>query len=393
MKPAATEETPPATNAPPPQTGNPSAAGAGNATPPPSTKNTSQTRHRASRMRLVILLVLIVIGGIIGWGYLRYADQFISTEDAFVNGHQVQIGAEVAGQIKTVPWQNNQTVPQGAVLFTLDTTPFQAAVAAAEANLSAAQRTQATLTAAVATAQATVVQARANAQQAEDHLARLQRIKVQQFVSAQDLTDARAAVAVAQAGVAQANAALDQARANVGQPGATNDRIRAAEAQLTAARYQLSRTTISAPMTGRLANYTIQPGQPVAPAQALFSMVATQGLWIDANFKETEIGRIKVGMPVEIHSDVYPNHKLTGRVISISAGSGNAFSLLPPENATGNWVKVTQRVPVRIAIDTSGDAPILPIGTSTAVSILLTPHPIGLPQAIFSVLGLAKAPR
>ncbi len=391
MRPVATAGSPPETNAATPQPGNPAASGSAESNPPPPPKKIPalpNPAQRASRLRLVLLLILLLIGGIIGFGYLRYTDQFIRTEDAFVSGHQVQIGAEIAGQIKTVPWQNNQTVSQGAVLFTLDATPYQAAVAAAEANLAAAQRSQATAAAAVVTAQAAVAQAQASAHQAEDHLARIQRIKVQQFVSAQDLTDARAAVAVAQAGVAQANAALDQARANAGQPGQQNDRIRAAQAQLTSAEYQLRRTSITAPMTGRLANYTIQPGQPVAPAQPLFSMVATDGLWIDANFKETEIGRIHIGMPVEIHSDVFPQQKITGTVVSISAGAGTAFSLLPPQNATGNWVKVTQRVPVRIALDAKPGEPPLPIGTSATVQILRVEHPMGWLAATLSLFGI-----
>ncbi|WP_407276614.1 efflux RND transporter periplasmic adaptor subunit [Halothiobacillus sp. DCM-1] len=395
MRPTETEESTAATDASPQPPGKPAAAEGDETARPLTTSKDTANARRHSRFRLLLILGLIAIAGVVGLGYLRYADQFVRTEDAFVSGHQAQVGAEVGGTIQTVPWQNNQTVPKGAILFTLDPTPYQAAVAAAEANLAAARRTQDTLSAAIVTAKAAVEQAQASAQQAEDHLARLQRIKVQQFVSAQDLTDARAAVAVAQAGVNQAQAALDQARANLGKPGQENDRIRAAEAQLATARYQLSRTTITAPWSGRLASYTLQPGQAVAPAQPLFTLVATEGLWIDANFKEAELGRIQIGMPVSIQSDVYPQTKFTGKVVSIGAGAGTAFSLLPPQNATGNWVKVTQRVPVRIAFDPpdqNRQSP-LPIGTSATVSIQRTPHPIGLFRSILSVVGLSSRPQ
>lgn len=346
-----------------------------------------RTTH-ASRTRLIILIILLLLGTWLGAAYWHYSSQYLSTDDAFINADQVQIGTEVSGQITLAPLKNNSYVKKGTLLFALDATPFQAAVHAAQAGIAAAERAQHTAQAAVVTAEAVLQQQRANAQSAHDHLQRLLKMRDRQFVSAQDLDDARSANAVAQAAVKAAQAALAQAKTAVGIAGPNNDRIKSAEAQLAQAVYALSKTQVRAPMDGRLANYAVETGQPVAANQPLFSIVATHHLWVDANFKETDLSSIHVGAPALITSDIYAHHQFKGTVLSIAAGAGTAFSLLPPQNATGNWVKVTQRVPVRIVLDASDQAERLPIGTSTATQILLTPHPLTFGESLLAVLGL-----
>ena len=356
--------------------------------PPAATPDLNAKKSNASRIRLVFILIILLIGTWFGLGYWHYSAQYLATEDSAINAHQVQIGAEVSGQIQSVPWQNNQRVQAGEVLFTLDPTPYQVSVDAAQAALSAAMRAQDSATAAIATAEAGVQQRIAQAQLAAEQLHRLMNINNKQFVSQQDLSNAKSAVAVADAAVSEACAALAQAKASAGAPGAQNDRIKSAEAALAAAQYNLSKTKIVAPMTGQLANYTIEPGQPVSANQPLFSLVATQNLWVDANFKETDLAKIKLGASANIHSDVYGNHVFKGKVTSIAAGAGTAFSLLPPQNATGNWVKVTQRVPVRITLNDVDTSHVLPIGTSASTRILLTPEPKTFWQSLFGVIGL-----
>lgn len=346
-------------------------------------------KSKASRHRLFLILFFLFLATWLGLGYLRYNQQFISTEDAFINGNQTQIGPEVSGLLQTTPWQNNKDVQKGDVLFTLDPTPYQLAVDAAKAGLSAAKREQQTADAAIITAQAELLRQEAAAQQARDHLYRLTNIKNKQFVSEQALSDARSALAVAKAAVEQARAQLDQTKASAGASGSENDRIKAAKAQLSQAEYNLSRTVVRAPMSGRLANYSIEPGQPVSAHQTVCSIVATTGLWVDANVKETELGEIRVGQPAQIESDIYPGHVFKGHVLSIAAGAGNAFSLLPPQNATGNWVKVTQRVPVRIVLDDTDTQHHLPIGTSTTTRIELTKNPESFVQSLLGVIGLS----
>lgn len=356
-------------------------------------EDTSAGNHRAGKRRfrpwrLLALPVLLLAAWFTG-GYLHYDNQFASTEDAFVGADQVRIGPQVSGIITRAPCHNNRLVQQGELLFAIDPTPFKAQLAAAEAKLRAAEREQATAQAAVATAKATLSQRKAEAHSAHDHLKRLENLRSRQFVSAQELEDARSQADVADSAVTQAQAALDQAKANAGAKGDRNDRILAAKAAIASAEYDLTRTRVTAPMSGILANYGIEVGQTVAANQALFSIVATRGLWVDANFKETEVGAIHIGDRATIHSDLYPNRSFSGHVISIAGGSGNAFSLLPPENATGNWVKVTQRVPVRVVFDDANIEQRLPIGTSTTVRVSLTSHPQGLWRSLLDVVGLS----
>lgn len=349
----------------------------------------SSPQSKASRHRLFLILFLLLIATWLGLGYIRYSQQFLSTEDAFISGNQTQIGPEVSGLIQTTPWQNNKDVQKGDVLFTLDPTPYQLSVDAAKAGLSAAEREQQTADAAIITAQAELLRQEAAAQQARDHLYRLTNIKNKQFVSEQALTDAQSALAVAKAAVEQARAQLAQTKASAGALGTENDRIKAAQAKLAQAEYNLSKTVVRAPMSGRLANYSIEPGQTVNAHQTVCSIVATTRLWVDANFKETELGEIRVGQPAQIKSDIYPGRVFKGHVLSIAAGAGNAFSLLPPQNATGNWVKVTQRVPVRIVLDDTDTRHHLPIGTSTTTRIELKKDPESFLQSLLGVIGLS----
>jgi len=346
-------------------------------------------RRRFRPLRLLIIPVLLLAAWFTG-GYLHYDDQFASTDDAYVGANLVHVGPQVSGLITKAPRHNNRPVKQGDLLFAIDPTPFKAHLAAARAKLHAAEREQATAQAAIATAQATLKQRQAEAHSAHDHLRRLKNLRSRQFVSAQELEDARSKADVADSAVSQAQAALAQARANAGAKGDRNDRILAAKAAIASAEYDLSRTRVVAPMSGILANYGIEIGQTVAANQSLFSIVSTRGLWVDANFKETEVGAIRIGDKATISSDLYPGETFKGHVISIAGGSGNAFSLLPPENATGNWVKVTQRVPVRVVFDDPSIGQRLPIGTSTSVRIDLTPHPLSLWQSLLHVIGLSR---
>lgn len=354
----------------------------------PGSAPVSGKKSHPSRTRLIFLILFLLLGSWLGAGYWHYSNQYLSTDDAFISSNQVQIGSEVSGLVLSAPLKNNDFVKKGDLLFTLDPTPFLASVHAAHAAIATAEREQRAAEAAIVTAEATVQQQQASARSAHDHLQRLLGMRERQFVSAQDLDDARAANAVAQATVSQAQAALAQAKATAGINGPDNDRIQAAEAQLAQANYALSQTQVRAPMSGILANYNLMTGQPVAADQPQFSIVAKNGLWVDANFKETDLAAIHVGALAEVNSDIYPGHIVRGKVLSIAAGAGTAFSLLPPQNATGNWVKVTQRVPVRIVLEEQPDAPRLPIGTSTTTRIVLTPHPLTFWQSLLAVLGL-----
>jgi membrane fusion protein (multidrug efflux system) len=176
-------------------------------------------------------------------------------------------------------------------------------------------------------------------------------------------------VKAAAAQLAVARARLNQARLALGRAGDQNERIREAEAALKQAQLDLAHTHVTAACDGQIAELTLQPGSTARAGNPLFALVCTDKFWIAANFKETQLERIKAGQSATIEIDMYPGHRFEGRVETISRASGVAFSLLPPQNATGNWVKVTQRVPVRIAVtSTDADYP-LRVGTSATVTI------------------------
>ncbi len=282
-------------------------------------------RRRWSRLRRrrllrlgAVIAVLVLLGG--GIYYYLYTGTYESTDDAFIEGHIVQISAKVASYVAKVYVDDNQSLKAGAPLVDLDPRDFQARLAQARANLAAGE------------AQASQAQADA------------QRALVLFRERALSRQDRDAAVARAKTAVAQ----LDQLRAAVRQ-----------------AELDLSYTKIVAPVAGRVTKKSVEAGGYVQVGQALMDVVPFD-YWVVANFKETQLTNIRPGDPATIHVDAYPGHTFKGHVDSIQSGAGSAFSLLPPENATGNFVKVVQRVPVKIVFDEPPD-PKFPLGPGMSV--------------------------
>jgi membrane fusion protein (multidrug efflux system) len=189
------------------------------------------------------------------------------------------------------------------------------------------------------------------------------------FLSAQGIENSRTQLATAEAAVKAAEAGVAQARSAAGKGGDDNAAVQVATAAVDQAQLDLTRTHVVSPSGGVVANFSLQPGSTVTPGVPLFVVISDQEYWVDANFKETELKEIRAGQSVTIKSDVYPDHVFHGHVVSLSGGSGTAFSLLPAQNATGNWVKVTQRVPVRIKVDDPDPARPLRIGTTASVKV------------------------
>jgi membrane fusion protein (multidrug efflux system) len=184
------------------------------------------------------------------------------------------------------------------------------------------------------------------------------------------LDDAQSSRDQARARVSQAAAALAAARKQAGTPGTDNATVRAAQAALQQARIALAHATITAPVAGWVANLSLRPGDVVSPGQPLFSLVEDGPWWVDANFRETDLARIRPGQPVSVVVDMYPGLTMQGEVTVIGAGAGAVFSLLPPQNATGNWVKVTQRFPIRIALTPPDDPAMqLRVGASATATV------------------------
>ena len=344
---------------------------------------------KAGKRRIVlpIFLVLLALGG--GWAFKnwRYGRSHASTDNAAVDGHLVPVLAKAAGYVQAVNVKDNDHVAADSLLVRIDPAEYQAHVAQAEADLAAAQaaaggagasgQAQAMVEQAAgqrASLDAQIIAARANEAKAKADLTRMEDLAGKQIVSRQVLDGARAAAEAASANVialqrqtTAAGGTVASARAGVRLATA---REQSAQAARSLAALQLSYTRVPAPVSGIVSRKQVEPGQLVQIGQPLLTIVADTGVFVTANFKETQLASIRVGQAAEVDVDAYGGEKATGCVESLSAATGSKFALLPPDNATGNFTKVVQRVPVRIRV-TKGlgaDRPLRP-GMSVVVHV------------------------
>jgi membrane fusion protein (multidrug efflux system) len=330
--------------------------------------------HKTSvRLSLVLVLLLMAAAGL---GYWYYIHIFVSTDDAYVSGHVGVISPRVPGRVMEVLVDNNQRVAAGQMLLTLDPTDYRVAVEQAAANLSRLRQDLSQRYVKVAVAQAKVAQAEANFSHAVIDRKRYAALYDRRTVAKQTLDRVNTAYKVTRAELDQARQELREALAAIGGstgiPLEDQPAVKEARAQLEQARLNLDYTRVKAEIEGYVTKRQVTPGNWVQPGQPLMMVVPlkTTGLWIQANYKETQLTHVYVGQPATVKVDTYPGVKFTGTVDSIMAGTGSAFSLLPPENATGNWVKVVQRVPVKIVLLPPFPANMpLRLGMSTEVSI------------------------
>lgn len=303
-------------------------------------------------------MLLLILCGICTSGWLWYKSKIeLTTDDAFVESHIHRISSRVAGQVVTIPVTDNQHVAAGELLVSLDPANYQTQVAMAEARLSLAQNTTEEEQAGVAAAAATVKRMQAQLDQATTDLTRGETLYDREVIPKERLEQLKTAQRVAKASLEQTRQQLRAAQARSGTDGINEQQARIAEraAELKLARLNLSYTQITAPVAGYVTHKSVQLGTNVQPGQALLAIVELEQPWIVANYKENQLTHIEPGQQVEFSVDAYPGRIFTGKVDSIMAGTGAAFSLLPPENATGNYVKVVQRVPVKISIDPDSD--------------------------------------
>jgi membrane fusion protein, multidrug efflux system len=347
--------------------------------------DTTQTREWPSdktpvwyRRPLRLLVVLIVAAAMITGGVLWWlqARQWESTDDAFIDTHMVMVAPQVAGRVTRVLAGDNQEVAAGQLLVEIDPAYFQAQLdqaeanrAAAAGNLAQAKAQQAVVLANVEQARAEVGVAEANATNAARQLQRTQPLAERQFASRQQLdnhlANARSTAANLVAAQRKLASAEAQAQSAASQIETAKANLKSAEAQVEQAQLNLAYTRVVAPEAGHIAHKNVAVGNYVQVGQNLMALVPLK-VWITANFKETQLDNMRVGQPVDISVDSYPNEIFHGHVDSFEAGSGAAFALLPPENATGNYVKVVQRVPVKIVFDTPPD-PHFPLGPGMSV--------------------------
>jgi membrane fusion protein (multidrug efflux system) len=310
----------------------------------------------ARRLRLPLMIgapLLVVVGGILV--YLA-GGRYQSTDDAYIASARVDVSANISGRVIERPVHDNQRVTAGEVLFRLDPAPIDTAAAQAAAELSSARQNLKSSSALYQQRSVELAAARTTLAYQEKELAR-QKTLAGAGVSSQAQLDAQAqAVAVARAQVAgavQAEAnALAQLGGAVDAPAADNPAVRQAAAAYERARLNQSYTVIRAAQDGTVTKVDqLQVGDYVNAAQPLFALVSDTDLWIEAEFKETDLTYVRPGQTATFEVDAYPGVAFTGKVESLSPGTGSSFSVLPAENATGNWVKVVQRLPVRISID------------------------------------------
>lgn len=318
-------------------------------------------------IKLIGLAVVALAAGIGLYGWWENGKIHPSTDDAYLQANLLTITPQVGGRVTDVAVTENSHVAEGDVLFTLDPASLQAAVDIAQAQFDLATQNAGAAGSNVAAAQAQVAQAAAALNAAQTEFDRTERLFNLGDVAQAALDQATTARDQAAAAVTAANAALTAARDQLGATGAQNAGVRVALGQLTLAQLNLEHAKVTAPASGWIANISMRPGQIVAAGQPLFSLVEDGAWWVDGNFKETNIHRIRPGQPVSISIDMYPGTTLTGTVDSIGAGSGAVFSLLPAENATGNWVKVTQRFPIRIALQSVPTDPAMQLRVGASV--------------------------
>ena len=310
--------------------------------------------------------------------YREFIEPYESTDDAFVDGYTTLVSARVPGQVMRLLIKDNQNVHRGDVLMQLDPRDYEASLAEARAALASASSEEAQARAQLGVSEARVAQAaaseaaaEADAQRAANDLKRYQsvetravsktvldQISTQARSTAAQLRAARSQLAAARAGVTLSQAAIQTAAAAV----------KLGQARVQQAELNLSYTTIIAPVDGRVTARTVGPGNYVQPGQGLLALVPRY-VWVTANFKETQLTDMRPGQPAQLRLDAYPNYTLKGHVDSLQAGTGARFSLLPPENAVGNFVKVVQRVPVKIVFDGP-----LPKGLDIAPGLSVTPR-------------------
>ena len=324
-------------------------------------------------LRTLILVALCLGIGVALKLYWDYRELHPTTDDAYVQAHIVAIAARVSGPVVAVHVGENDYVEAGAPLFDIDPAVFQAAVDSAEANYEMAAQDTGASDAEVGVASSTVEERNVALARAKRSLERATTLAESSLISEAEFDNAKATFAEASASLDSARADLRRARSKLGAIGPSNARQRAARAALTAAELELSFSRVLAPVAGWISNIALREGAMIIAERPQFSIVEDQHWWVEANFKETDLHHMRPGLKAVISIDMYPDLHLTGAVESLGAGSGAVFSLLPPENATGNWVKVTQRFPVRISIDPRADDPTnerpLRVGASATVAI------------------------
>ncbi|MGB8925128.1 MAG: HlyD family efflux transporter periplasmic adaptor subunit [Pseudomonas sp.] len=338
-----------------------------------NTPDTGNPRKR--KVMLLVLAVVVLLAGAGVWAYHEFIGRWNeSTDDAYVNGNVVEVTPLVTGTVVSIGADDGDLVHEGQVLINFDPNDAEVGLQSAQAKLARTVRQVRGLYSNVDGMKAQVNAQQAEVQKAQDNFNRRKNLAAGGAISQEELSHARDDLASAQNALANAKQQLKTTSALVDDTVvSSHPDVMSAAADLRQAYLTNARSTLIAPVTGYVAKRTVQLGQRVQPGTALMAVIPLDQLWIDANFKETQLRDMRIGQPVDIESDIYGSSvKYSGTVDSLGAGTGSAFALLPAQNATGNWIKIVQRVPVRIHINAEELAKNpLRVGLSTNVEVNL----------------------
>jgi membrane fusion protein (multidrug efflux system) len=320
-------------------------------------KSTTLGGRKLLRRLMIGAIALVGPVAALALGLFLYltGGRYVATDNAYVKSAKIAVSADISGRVVDVAVSENETVTPGTVLFRIDPAPFRIALDEAEARLLAACQDVEALRAAYRGNIAALERAKGDVAFHEQQVARQRGLSTKRLVSDSSYDAAKRALRNAHDDVKVAEQALAEARAKLaGNPDiavADHPSVKAAKAARNRAALDLARTEVKATVAGIVTNFDLQPGEYVETGDVVFSLVGTDETWVHANYKETELTHVRVGQPATVAVDTYPGRVFEGRVVGISPATGAEFALLPPQNATGNWVKVVQRLTVRIRLD------------------------------------------
>ena len=336
---------------------------------PPKTHKPSARRWT----RLSLMVVLPLILALVALRMYAAGGRFISTENAYLKANIVAVSADVSGRVVSVKVEDNQRVTPGQPLFTIDPLPFRIAVAETDAELEVIRRDFSQLRFNVREAQAEAAEARERQRFLRQQFERQKKLRARGMGSEEDYDQALHELRLGEESLVKLDQRVARSLAALGGdpdlPVEKHPAFRRAMAIREQANVDLSRTVVSAPATGIISNMKLQVGEYVKEGTPVFSLIESAPIWVEANLKETELTNIKPGQTATVVVDAYPDHEWRATVDSIAPATGAEFALLPPQNATGNWVKVVQRLPVSLRLEHTDDEPVLRAGMTATVSI------------------------
>jgi membrane fusion protein (multidrug efflux system) len=315
--------------------------------------NAPPAKARNLLRRGLLVLGIAVAAVLVGGYYALFVRYHATTDDAYVNGNLVRLTPQIGGTVVAIDTDETQYVRRGQVLVELDPRDAKIALAQAKASLAETVREVAQLFAQERRDVALVVAERTQLNQSSEDLTRDRSLQAVHGVSLETLEHDENAVRGARAALQQAQASLASTQAEIaGTTPATHPRVLQAEASLRAASLALDRTRVLAPVSGYVVRRAVELGEQVAPATEMLALVPETSMWVDANFKENQLGSLRIGQPVRVSVDMYGSHvEYHGKVLGLTAGTGSALAVLPTQNASGNWIKIVQRLPVRIGLE------------------------------------------